>query len=172
MTYYWLNLTGWGNMFNPFFLPFWLVFVFLYLLLTVNIILGFSDFPENTYSLSKVTLCVFIISFCLFVNEYILTHIYATLKHFNAPQYGRGLDIYDNLGYFIFTLLTVCLCAYFSYRLHLRFTAKYLTSTNASKHNTILLISVLTSPIIFLISPKNFLNFLEDLLFFLFPLSW
>lgn len=173
MKYQWQLFAGWIIVLRPYILPFWLILIFLYSLVTVKIILGILKFSKKTYSLFKVSLRVSIISFGLFVLECALTHIFTTLMHFNEPKYGYiaardgfGLSIYEHAGFFIFTLLSVFVCMYVSYRLNSRFTIHYLTTeSNTNKNRAILLISILTSPLVFFIT-------LKELLYILFPINW
>lgn len=167
----WFDFTGWTNMLLPYILPFWLILTFLYSLLIVKIVLTIYRFPKETYSFFKVSLTVSIISFCTFVLECALTHIFATLMRFNDPKYGFvtsrnefGLSIYQNVGFFIFTLATICICLFITYRLNLHFTVPRLPKIENYRY-AILIISVLTSPLIFLVS-------LEQVLQILFPIRW
>lgn len=168
----WLQFTGWSTILCPDTLPIWLILVFLYTVLTVKVVLGIFKIPKETYSLFKVSLCVYLISFCVFILECALTHIFVTLRHFNDPSYGFiaardsfGLSIYENISFFIFTFISVCICIYLTYRLNIQFTVKYLTDSGSNKYHAILLISILTSPLIFFIS-------LEKLLEILIPINW
>jgi len=168
----WLQFTGWVNMLRPYILPFWFILIFLYSMLTVKVILGFFRYPKETYSLFKVSLCVSLISFFVFILEFVLMHIFMTFRHFNDPNYGFiaardsfGLSIYGNISFFIFTFISVCICVYLTYKLNMRFTDKYLTDTAINKKFAILLISVFTSPLIFFIP-------LKQLLKILIPFNW
>ena len=159
-------------MLRPYILPFWIILIFLYTLSISKVVLEVFKIPKEEYSFFKMSLSAFIISFCIFVLECIFTHVFTTLMHFNDPQYGFiaasdsfGLSIYENIGFFIFTLISVCFCVCIIYKLNLRFTMQYLQVASENRNNAILLISILTSPLVFFIP-------LKQLLYVLLPIKW
>jgi len=168
----WIQFKGWGIMLRLYILPFWFVIIFLFSLFIVKMILGVYKFPKAAYSLFKVSLSVSVISFCLFMLESILTHVFAVLMRFNDPEYGFmavsdsfGLSVYENVGFFVFTFLTVCVCVYLSYIFNSRFTTRILPAIEKSKGRAVLFISIFTSPLIFFVPMKQ-------LLINLFPVKW
>ena len=166
----WLHITGWANMLKPHLLLFWLALTFLYSVLVTKVALSMFSIPRHTYSVSTLSLCVSLISFCTFVVECVFIHIFANLMHYNDPQYGYvsawdsyGLNIYENVDFLLFTIVSVVFCIYISYRLNTRFTLKRLRTSNLTSTKPMLLVSVLTSPIIFLFHWKRCLMLLFQL---------
>jgi hypothetical protein len=166
MEYDWLYFAGWINMLRPPFLFFLIILIVIYASLISVLILAIFRIPKKTYSFLKVSLSVSAISFCVFVIEGIFTHVFTTIMHYNDPRYGfvdtrdnLGLSSYENTTLFLFTLISVCLCIYITYRLNRRFTARLLAKFDGNKKPAIVLISLLTSPFIFFASLKEIIYF-------------
>ena len=156
MNYKWHIVTGWARFLRPDSLPYWIVLMFLYSLLVVRLAFSIFKLEKGEHSLLKIALRVFIISFCFFVLQSALSHVYTTLMRFYGPNnsLGRiwsssGTSINEHDGSFNFTFVTVCICACLTYKANRRFTAKLINENNVDLGVAVLFISFFTSPLVF-----------------------
>ena len=172
MNYNWWIINGWAGFLRPHLLPYWIAISFLYSSCVVRLAFGVYKIKKEDYLLFKVSLCVFVISFCFFVFQSALSYVFTTLMRFYGPYdgYARkwgsyGMSIYQHFGFFVFTLLTVCICSFLTYKVNSQVTAKLINNINENKIKALLFISIFTSPLVFLLS-------LKEVMQTLFPIWW
>jgi len=153
MKYNWFEFTGWVNMIRPYILPFWVVLTYIYTLIITKIVLVVCKVTREGCFFFKLFFSVALISCCVFILECVFSHIFATLMRYNDGTYTEilGLSIYENMVYFTFTLISVCFCAYVCYKLNMRFSLHHIATTGGNRELAILLMSLLTSPLVFFI---------------------
>ena len=145
----WFYLAGWGLVLFPQFLPFLAIITYLYSWTIVKIILTIFKLPKGVRTTFKLSAVVALISFCMFVLEYILIHSLIKIAGYMNSDFG--VSPYVDVPFFICTLVSVCFCIYLSYILNSRFIGKYLTVLKKKRNTAILLIAIFTSPLIFFI---------------------
>jgi len=172
MNYNWHIVAGWAIFLKPRILPYWMALVFLYSLLVVRLTFAIFKIKKGEYSLLKVSACVSLISFCFFVLQSALSHVFTTLMRFYGPYNGYvryweiyGESVFEHSGFFTFSVITYCICAFLIHKANTKFTAKLISDTGINRSEALFRISILTSPLIFFVPLRWFGHILFPYLF-------
>jgi len=162
MNYRWFDLTCWVSMLYLHILPYWVVLTYIYALIVSFAVVVACRLPRKAYSFFKLYICVATISLGTFFLECVINHIFTVLMRFNDSRFYNqgaiGHSMYENATLFAFTLISVCFCVYISYKLNMRYSLQYIVATWRNRGRIILLISILTSPLVFFIPIKEIIQ--------------